>query len=135
MERATILDLADINELMSELEGFDCHEFVRSTLLSPMNYWFYKDGTAMSYQIMDNNRFNMHIYNRARGDKRLVEWCRATGIWMFENTDAKNLMNFVKMGRRDLRFFMVSIGSKKIGKIGDEILYNYSREDYIRGKV
>jgi len=132
MKEATILDLADINELMSELEGADCHEYVRLTLLNPNVHWFYKKDTAMVYNPMDNGRYNMHIYNRARGDKGLRNWCIRTGSWVFDNTEAKNLINFVKKDRRDLRFFMASLGSTKVGSVGDELIYNISREDRTR---
>lgn len=130
MKQATILDLSDINKLMSDLEQRDCHEYVRITLLNKVTHWFYKEGSAMIYEPMDNGRYNMHIYNTNRGDKDLVKWCTDTGKWMFENTEAKNLINFVKKDRKDLRMFMIYIGSKKVCGIGDETLYTYSRESY-----
>jgi len=134
IKEATILDLAEIEELMSELEGINCHEYVRHTLLHPNYHWFYKVGTAMVYDPMDNGRFNMHIYNKSRGDRRLRDWCIRTGSWIFDNTEAKNLINFVKIERRDLRFFMASIGSVKVGQVGDELIYNISREDRARAE-
>ncbi len=126
---ATILDLSSIEELMTEYEGRECHQYIRVGLLSPTVHWFYKRDTAMLYEPMDNGRYNMHIYNRAKGDKALRNWCISTGSYIFEETDAMNLMNFVKEDRRDLRFFMAAIGSTLIGKIGNELIYNISRED------
>ena len=136
MNRATILNVAEINELMSAYEGKDCTEFIRKTLVMPEIYWFLSDTeeSVMVFMPMDNYRYDMHIYNKAKGDKKLIDWCITVGTHMLEETPAMTLINFVKEDRRDLRMFMASIGCKKVAKIRDEIMYVTEYEDKERIK-
>jgi len=129
MQPATILDLADIAGLMSQYEGSDCHPYVRMTLLHPAHHWFVKDGTAMLYEIREHSRYDMHIYNTAKGGKDLRDWCIRTGDWIFENTDAETLTNYVLDTRKDLKMFMRMLGINRIAKVNTEVLYMCTRED------
>ncbi len=127
---STILDISDINKLMSKYEKRDCNDLVRSTILSKSAYWFNKKETAILYVPEDNGRYQVHIYNNESGDHLLSEWCKETGAWLFDNTNASVVINYVKKDRMDLRFFMVSIGSKKRCIVGEDILYTFDRDAY-----
>ena len=125
VEEATVLQLAEITKVMSDYEGTDATPFVREALLNKGTHCFYSKefSTAILCLPLDNGRYDVHLYGKGRGGRGLRNWCLRITLFMFKEYDAKVLLNWVKCNRRDLRFFMVALGTKKIATVRDEILY------------
>jgi hypothetical protein len=120
MQEANIVQLADILEIMGDTEESNLM-VVRSHLLGGHSKWFIEDGMAILFEPLRNDKWNVHIYGT--GGKRQRDFAVRAGRYMVDNHGAKIFLNFVSRDRMDLRFFMRMIGSKKVGLIGDEILY------------
>jgi len=129
---ATILDLSEIEELVSSYEKCDSYDYVRTTLLNPTTHWFFsrEHKVALSYIPQSRGRYEMHIYSKARGGRALRNWCISTGSYIFDEVvDANHLINWVSKDNKGLQFFMGMLGSSRVGEIEGDILYCINRKD------
>jgi len=118
MREATIADLGFILDLMGD-EGFLMR--VRNDILMKSNKWIIGEDIALLYEPIGNDKWIVHIYSH--GGKEARDFAVRASRYMIDMYGAKVFLNFVSRDRMDLRFFMRMIGSKKVGQIGDEILY------------
>lgn len=127
MKPCNILDLGILTEITDDYHEESIHARIRYGILSSTSYWFLEGDTCVCYEAIGRRKYQVHIYSvsRDRRGKRLKDLAIRAGRWMLDNTEATTFINWIEPDRKDLRFFMVSIGAKKIGKIPGtgQILY------------
>ena len=138
MIRCTFKDYGELLEILNN-PSLEVKGTLMSTLRNPDCYIFTdeKYNICIMYLPIDSYKYNVHLYrkNKTSGCE-LKEFIYSTGYWMFQNTQATVLMNFVDERRRDLKMLMGAIGSTKISTIkqgggkGDQTLYCAFKGDF-----
>jgi hypothetical protein len=129
MKPCTILEFPRVYDILSTFLGTSdvLHWNLKQAILGGASRFFLWEDTCISFEPMGHGKYQVHIYSVSRDSrgKGLRDFAVRASRWMLNNTDAKVFLNFVKVGRLDLKLFMKMIGSKRMGAIpgSDEILY------------
>lgn len=99
-----------------------------------------KETSCIIFVPVDEYKYNLHLYTTERRKlKELKSFIYKTGYWMFNNTSATCLINFVKESRKDLILLMPYLHTTKVGILKNsndgenEIMYCAFKEDYPYG--
>jgi hypothetical protein len=139
----------DILDIIDE-DSLEFKQNLMAWLSSPICHIFLDDdkNICMLFIPITLTKFDCHLHRKSRvKSKVMLEFMGSCVDWMFDNTDAIVLMNFVPIENRPLRLFMGHVGSvcmgtmKNTGRYGkDEVLYCYYKDmninrDKYRGEV
>ncbi len=107
-------------------------------LNNPLVYIFIEDTENIVCFCMpiSNRKYDIHLHRKYRCKGNIIyQMLWDMKEWMFNNTEAVSLINFVKENNRALKLLMGSLGSKRITIIPNssddnqnEVMYMYNKE-------
>ena len=136
-EPCTILDLSKLYELATTMygESDSLYMKIRNDLVdrNPLGHkWFLYNNHAILFEPIGADRCQIHTFGTTR-DTDMKDFFISSGFWMKENTPMVVFLAFIDKKRLDLRFFLKSIGAKKLCELPAtrELLYAVTEEDVI----
>ena len=131
----TILDLPKLFEIAATQYGEHdwLHSKIHNDLVdkSPLCHrWFLNNEHAILFEPISRRKCQMHTFGSTR-DKSMKEFFLSAGLWVKRNTTIEVFLAFIERDRMDLRFFLKSIGAKKLCILPatDQILYAVTEGD------
>ena len=135
IQPATILDLADMAEAVTETMGYDCFDYIRNEVYGP-NIWYYKNGLALQHQILGDHKVIVHLYGVSRDKLRDIrDFVIMAGANTMDTKGITCFLVFCKETDMALRFLVRATGAKEGISIPQangtesEIMYVLTEED------
>ena len=132
MHKSNLEDIEEIFEILREYDHrFDLYPYLMKALQVPDYYFFNKKGMVIFYEPFGDDRVQVHIYSKfGRRGKDLKDFCIGSGKWLFNNSKYDKVFTFVDNDNLRLRLFNKAIGLKRVGSLGNQIIYGTTKEDW-----